>query len=175
MNVPTAKIAVDAPVLLREREKDIAILVLNRPDVRNSLSEAMLIALSSALGDIAANNTVRAVVLAASGPAFCAGHDLKELTSRRSDADGGRAYFHHIMTTCSAMMQQIVHLPKPIIAAVQGVATAAVGPPALALRHHRRRGTRGSRPIMSPPSACAAARTSGVCMSKSFEKFVLRA
>ena len=125
MNFPTANIAADAPVLLREREKDVAILVLNRPDVRNSLSEAMLIALSSALGDIAADNTVRAVVLAANGPAFCAGHDLKELTSRRSDADGGRAYFHHIMTTCSDMMQQIVHLPQPIIAAVQGVATAA--------------------------------------------------
>jgi enoyl-CoA hydratase/carnithine racemase len=125
MIVPTANIAVDAPVLLREREKDVAILVLNRPDVRNSLSEAMLIALSSALGDIAADNTVRAVVLAANGPAFCAGHDLKELTSRRSDADAGRAYFHHIMTMCSDMMQQIVHLPQPIIAAVQGVATAA--------------------------------------------------
>jgi enoyl-CoA hydratase/carnithine racemase len=125
MNIPTANIAADAPVLLREREKDIAILVLNRPDVRNSLSEAMLIALSSALGDIAADNTVRAVVLAANGSAFCAGHDLKELTSRRSDADGGRAYFHHLMTTCGDMMQQIVHLPQPIIAAVQGVATAA--------------------------------------------------
>jgi enoyl-CoA hydratase/carnithine racemase len=124
MDIPTANIAADAPVLLREREKDIAILVLNRPDVRNSLSEAMLIALSSALGDIAADNTVRAVVLAANGSAFSAGHDLKELTSR-SDADGGRAYFHHLMTTCSDMMQQIVHLPQPIIAAVQGVATAA--------------------------------------------------
>jgi enoyl-CoA hydratase/carnithine racemase len=68
---------------------------------------------------------VRAVVLAAEGPAFCAGHDLKELTSRRTDADGGRAYFQHIMTTCSAMMQQIVALPQPVIAAVQGVASAA--------------------------------------------------
>ena len=101
MNVPTANIAADAPVLLRERENDVAMLILNRPDARNSLSEAMLIALSSALGDIAADRTVRAVVLAANGPAFCAGHDLKELTSRRSDADGGRAYFHHIMSTCS--------------------------------------------------------------------------
>src|SRR4029453_8537366 len=117
MNVPTANIAADAPVLLRERENDVAMLVLNRPDARNSLSEAMLIALSGALGDIAADRTVRAVVLAANGPAFCAGHDLKELTSRRSDADGGRAYFHHIMTTCSDMMQQIVNLPQPITAA----------------------------------------------------------
>jgi enoyl-CoA hydratase/carnithine racemase len=125
MNVPTANITADAPVLLRERENDVAMLVLNRPDARNSLSEAMLIALSDALGDIAADRTIRAVVLAANGPAFCAGHDLKELTSRRSDADGGRAYFHHIMTTCSDMMQQIVNLPQPIIAAVEGMATAA--------------------------------------------------
>ena len=125
MNVPTAKIAADAPVLLRERDRDVAILVLNRPDARNSLSEAMLVALSSALADIAVDKTVRAVVLAANGPAFCAGHDLKELTSRRSDADGGRAYFHHIMTMCSRMMLQIVNLPQPIIAAVQGMATAA--------------------------------------------------
>src|SRR6201987_5524589 len=125
MNVPTANIVADPPVLLREREIGVAILVPNRPDIRNSLSEAMLIALSSALGDIAADNTVRAVVLAANGPAFCAGHDLKELTGRRSDSDGGRAYFHQIMTLCSTMMQQIVNLPVPVIAAVQGVATAA--------------------------------------------------
>ncbi|HLA21643.1 MAG TPA: enoyl-CoA hydratase [Pseudolabrys sp.] len=114
-----------APVLLRERDGDIAILVLNRPQPRNSLSEALLIALSEAFTEIAADKSVRAVVLAANGPAFCAGHDLKELTSRRSDADGGRAYFRHIMTICSAMMQQIVNLPQPVIAAVQGVASAA--------------------------------------------------
>jgi enoyl-CoA hydratase/carnithine racemase len=125
MNAPTANLTVDAPALLSERDKDVAILVLNRPDARNSLSEAMLIALSNALADIAADKTVRTVVLAANGSAFCAGHDLKELTSRRSDADGGRSYFHHIMTMCSEMMQQIVNLPQPIIAAVQGVATAA--------------------------------------------------
>jgi len=111
--------------LLREREGEIAILVLNREHARNSLSEALLTALAAALTDIAADTTVRVVVLAANGPAFCAGHDLKELTSRRSDADGGRAYFKHIMTICSAMMQQIVNLPQPVIAAVQGVASAA--------------------------------------------------
>jgi enoyl-CoA hydratase/carnithine racemase len=113
------------PVLLRERDQDIAILVLNRPQARNSLSEALLIALSEALTEIAADKAVRAVVLAANGPAFCAGHDLKELTARRSDADGGRDYFRQIMTVCSAMMQQIVNLPQPVIAAVQGVASAA--------------------------------------------------
>jgi len=64
-------------------------------------------------------------VLAANGPAFCAGHDLKELTARRADADGGRTYFAYIMKMCSAMMQQIVALPQPVIAAVQGPASAA--------------------------------------------------
>ncbi|HEY5279603.1 MAG TPA: enoyl-CoA hydratase [Pseudolabrys sp.] len=116
---------VDVPVLIRERDGKIAVLVLNRPRPRNSLSEALLKALSTALSEIKDDRSVRAVVLAANGPAFCAGHDLKELTSRRSDADGGRAYFRHIMTTCSAMMQQIVTLPQPVIAAVQGAASAA--------------------------------------------------
>ncbi len=114
-----------APVLLRERDGDIAILVLNRPQARNSLSEALLNALSAAFAEIANDKTIRAVVLAASGPAFCAGHDLKELTAHRDGADGGRDYFRHIMTTCSAMMQQIVNLPQPVIAAVQGIASAA--------------------------------------------------
>jgi enoyl-CoA hydratase/carnithine racemase len=124
---PAAARAVDptAPVLLRERDNDVAILVLNRPQARNSLSEALLAELSAAFAAIATDKTIRAVVLAANGPAFCAGHDLKELTSRRSDADGGRGYFRHIMTTCSAMMQSIVNLPQPVIAAVQGVASAA--------------------------------------------------
>jgi enoyl-CoA hydratase/carnithine racemase len=114
-----------APVLLRERDADIAILILNRPQARNSLSEALLTELSAAFAAIATDKSIRAVVLAANGPTFCAGHDLKELTSRRSDADGGRGYFRYIMTTCSAMMQSIVNLPQPVIAAVQGVASAA--------------------------------------------------
>ncbi|HEY4983151.1 MAG TPA: enoyl-CoA hydratase [Pseudolabrys sp.] len=124
---PAAARAIDAaaPVLLRERDNDIAILVLNRPQARNSLSEALLIALSEAFTEIATDKTIRAVVLAANGVAFCAGHDLKELTARRSDADGGRDYFRQIMTICSGMMQQIVNLPQPVIAAVQGVASAA--------------------------------------------------
>lgn len=114
-----------APVLQRERDGAIAVLVLNRPAARNSLSEALLNALAAAFSDIATDRSIRAVMLAANGPTFCAGHDLKELTARRSDADGGRAYFKHIMTTCSAMMQQILNLSQPVIAAVQGVASAA--------------------------------------------------
>ncbi len=113
------------PVLLRENHGPIAVLTLNRPAARNSLSEDLLGLLGAMFATLAADNNVRAVVLAANGPAFCAGHDLKELTGRRSDPDGGRAYFQHIMTTCSAMMQQIVALPQPVIAAVQGVASAA--------------------------------------------------
>jgi len=114
-----------APELLLEYHSDVAVLILNRPQTRNSLSEAMLNALSGALAAIASDKAVRAVVIAANGPAFCAGHDLKELTSRRSDADGGRAYFRHMMSLCSRTMLQIVSLPRPVIAAVQGVATAA--------------------------------------------------
>ena len=74
---------------------------------------------------IARDRAVRCVVLAAEGPAFCAGHDLKEMTARRADADRGRAYFEDLMTRCSALMQAIVALPQPVIAAVEGVATAA--------------------------------------------------
>jgi enoyl-CoA hydratase/carnithine racemase len=113
------------PVLLRERAGDVAILTLNRPDARNSLSESLIAALDAALQEIHDDAKVRAVVIAATGNAFSAGHDMKELTARRSDADRGRAYFAEIMTACSTMMQAIVHLPKPVIAAVQGIATAA--------------------------------------------------
>ena len=112
-------------ILLREDLGGVAVLTLNRPETRNSLSEAMLEALGDAFTAIAHDRAVRAVVLAANGPAFSAGHDLKELTRHRADADRGRAYFKHIMATCGAMMQQIVALPQPVIAAVQATATAA--------------------------------------------------
>jgi enoyl-CoA hydratase/carnithine racemase len=74
---------------------------------------------------IAADRAIRCVVLAAEGPAFSAGHDLKEMTARRADADGGRAYFTDMMRRCSALMQAIVALRQPVVAAVEGVATAA--------------------------------------------------
>ena len=124
MNIQAARTGAE-PVLLRENSGPVAVLTLNRPAARNSLSEALLAQLGDVLGNIAKDGKVRAVVLAANGPAFCAGHDLKELTGRRTDPDGGRAYFQQIMNICSAMMQQIVTLPQPVIAAVQGVASAA--------------------------------------------------
>ena len=114
-----------APVLLREDADGIATLTLNRPGARNSLSEALLNALTGALTEITADRAVRVVVLTASGPAFCAGHDLKELTAHRSDADRGRTYYKLIMALCSGVMQQIVRLPQPVIAVIEGVATAA--------------------------------------------------
>ncbi|MHC2438350.1 enoyl-CoA hydratase [Bradyrhizobium sp. USDA 4451] len=112
-------------ILLRETVGSIALLTLNRPAARNSLSEGLIGELHAALNEIGGDKSIRAVVLAANGPAFCAGHDLKELTARRTDADRGRAYFAEIMNACSAMMQAIVHLPKPVVASVQGIATAA--------------------------------------------------
>jgi enoyl-CoA hydratase/carnithine racemase len=113
------------PILLREIAGPVAVLTLNRPEQRNSLSDALIAALHEALAEISADTAVRAVVIAANGPAFCAGHDLKELTAHRADADRGRAAFARLMTACSAMMQAIVRLPKPVVAAVQGIATAA--------------------------------------------------
>ena len=123
--VPVRTAGASELVLLRENISDIAVLTLNRPAARNSLSEAMLEALGDALTAIAPDRAIRAVIIAANGPAFSAGHDLKELNARRTDDDRGRAYFKHIMGLCSRTMQQIVMLPQPVIAAVQGTATAA--------------------------------------------------
>src|ERR1700716_3118098 len=117
--------APQTPILLRETLGSIAVLTLNRPQARNSLSEGLIAELHAALRDIHDVGAGGRGVLAANGWAFSAGHDMKELTARRADADRGRAYFAGIMTACSAMMQAIVQLPKPVVAAVQGVATAA--------------------------------------------------
>ena len=102
----TVRVASTSPlILLRENVDSIAILTLNRSEARNSLSEALLVALGDALTEIAHERKVRAVVLAANGPAFSAGHDLKELKNHRSDPDRGRAYFKYIMELCSTVMQ----------------------------------------------------------------------
>lgn len=116
----------EAPLLLREDGADgVAILTLNRPAARNSLSLQMLEALENTLAVIEEDRSVRCVVLAAAGTVFCAGHDLREITAHRADADGGRAFFDRTMETCSRVMQAITGLPQPVVAAVQGVATAA--------------------------------------------------
>jgi enoyl-CoA hydratase/carnithine racemase len=126
MSVQAARAPSPQPqILLRETIGSIAVLTLNRPAARNSLSAAMIATLHAELNEIRDDKAIRGVVIAANGPAFSAGHDMKELTARRSDPDRGRAFFAEMMNACSAMMQAIVHLPKPTVAAVQGIATAA--------------------------------------------------
>ncbi|WP_027285468.1 enoyl-CoA hydratase [Rubritepida flocculans] len=106
-----------------ERRNDgVALIVLDRPAQRNALSLAMLEALRDALAEA---ESARCVVLAAEGPAFSAGHDLRELTAARAEPDGGRAFFARTMALCSQVMRQVVEHPVPVIAAVEGVATAA--------------------------------------------------
>jgi enoyl-CoA hydratase/carnithine racemase len=103
----------------------VAVLTLNRPASRNALSVAMIDALHKAFETLGADASVAAIVLAANGPVFSSGHDLKELTAHRADADKGLAFYTEAMTRCAAMMQTIIACPKPVIAAVQGTATAA--------------------------------------------------
>ena len=117
--------AESSAVLLREDKDGVATLTLNRPEVRNALSEALLAALISEFGAIAKDRSVRAVIVAGNGPAFCAGHDLKEMTTHRNEPDRGRAYFMALFEKCAGMMQQIMHLPQPVIASVHGIASAA--------------------------------------------------
>jgi len=117
--------AVETAILLEERRDAIAILTLNRPEARNSLSLALLQELRGAVDRLSSDDGVRAVVLAANGPAFSAGHDLKELTTHRADQDGGRGFYRTAMETCAGLMQAILRSPKPFIAAVHATATAA--------------------------------------------------
>jgi len=98
---------------------------LNRPEARNALSESLMRALQLSLDEAVEDRNVKTIVLAAKGPVFCSGHDLKEMTARRSDPDRGLAYYRQLFDQCSRLMQTIVRHPKPIIAQVQGVATAA--------------------------------------------------
>ena len=100
-------------------------LTLNDPNRRNALSEAMLAALGAAFDTASGKSDVRVIILSAAGPVFCAGHDLKEMTAGRQNADRGRAYFTKILNQCSSVMQKIVICPKPVIAEIDGVATAA--------------------------------------------------
>jgi len=114
-----------AIVLDTRPEPGIALLTLNRPATRNSLSLAMIEALRAAIAGAGGDAGVHAIVLAANGPAFCAGHDLKEIAAGRASPDAGRAFFERAMTSCAALMQAIMACPRPVIAAVQGTATAA--------------------------------------------------
>ena len=106
--------------LLRHDAEGIATLTLNRPEKFNTLSSEMLDALTTTLRELASDTATRVVVIAAQGKAFCTGHDLKELRANRSER-----FYQEVLAKCSAMMQAIVGLPQPVIAQVQGIATAA--------------------------------------------------
>lgn len=115
-----------APLVVTETvEAGVGVITLANPGARNALSLAMMSAVQEALNRYREQDDVRAIVLAAQGTVFCAGHDLKELTARRADADAGLAFYAETMQACSQLMMSIVRCPKPVIAAVQGTATAA--------------------------------------------------
>jgi len=110
----------DTELLLRQDEDAVAVLTLNRPRQFNALSGPLLEALQQTLDAIAADERVRVVVLTGAGAAFCAGHDLKEMRALPSHAE-----VEALFARCSAVMQKLVALPQPVIAAVNGLATAA--------------------------------------------------
>jgi len=115
----------DSILLHEQNNEGILRLTMNDVARRNALSDRMLAQLRQSLDQAASDPSVRVIVLAANGNAFCAGHDLKEMTRARQAPDRGRAYFTELMATCSGVMQAIVNNPKPVIAEVAGVATAA--------------------------------------------------
>ena len=120
MNAPTT-----APLVLTTDDGAVRRITLNRGGARNALSQGLMAALQSALDEAAAAKAVRVVVLAAEGPAFSSGHDLKEMTAARANPDKGRDTFAKIFAQCSKLMQTVVRHPKPVIAQIQGIATAA--------------------------------------------------
>lgn len=113
------------PILERHDDGAIARLTLNQPKKLNALSDAMLAALQAEFDDIAASDRIRVVTLGGNGKAFCAGHDLKEMTQGRQTEDGGKAYFADLFTRCARVMTAIRDLPQPVIARPHGIATAA--------------------------------------------------
>lgn len=129
MSAAQAKATSPAPAGTAEvdvaREDAVLVLTMARPEKRNALSQSMLAALQTALDEAAKDDGVRAIVIAAKGPAFCAGHDLKEITAHRADADQGRAFTDGLMRACANLMRSVVTHPRPVIAAVQGIASAA--------------------------------------------------
>ncbi len=109
----------EQPIVLRSIEDGIAILTLNRPERRNALSLELMLQLIACLDDLAADHTVRAIIIAAAGKIFCSGHDLSELVGR-SVGD-----YRHIFDVCTVLMAKIQSVPQPVIAQVHGLATAA--------------------------------------------------
>lgn len=114
-----------AELLEKQQTGAVLRLHMNAPDRLNALSDAMLAELKAAFDALQENKTVRVVILSGAGKAFCAGHDLKEMTAGRQSGDGGAAYYADLFARCSEVMQAIPTLPQPVIAQVHGIATAA--------------------------------------------------
>ena len=113
-------------ILLKDKiDNGILRLTLNNPKNQNTLSELMMDSLKKAFSDAATDQSIRVIILAANGAIFCAGHDLKEITDARKSQDSGTDYFKQLFDSCSELMQMIVSNPKPVIAEVDGIATAA--------------------------------------------------
>ena len=113
-------------ILLKDKiDNGILRLTLNNSKNQNTLSELMIDSLKKAFSDAATDQSIRVIILAANGAIFCAGHDLKEITDARKSQDSGTDYFKQLFDSCSELMQMIVSNPKPVIAEVDGIATAA--------------------------------------------------
>lgn len=112
-------------ILERQDTGAITHLTLNAPDRLNALSDEMLAALQTELDNLRDEQSIRCVILSGAGKAFCAGHDLKQMTAGRQAADGGKAYFKDLFERCAKMMMTIQSIPQPVIAQVHGIATAA--------------------------------------------------
>ena len=112
-------------ILHREDSSGIATLTLNSPNSLNALSNRMLDCLQKELDTLKEDKQIRVIIIKGAGKAFCAGHDLKEMTLSRQDKDGGKAAFKALFDKCAKMMQTIPALPQPVIAQVHGIATAA--------------------------------------------------
>ncbi|CUH41468.1 enoyl-CoA hydratase [Ruegeria atlantica] len=112
-------------ILERNDKNGVARLKMNAPERLNALSEEMLAALQAEFDALSNDSSIRAVILSGEGKAFCAGHDLKQMTAGRQSEDGGKAYFQGLFAQCAKMMLSIQSLPQPVIAQVHGIATAA--------------------------------------------------
>ncbi|MBO9449459.1 enoyl-CoA hydratase [Tropicibacter sp. R16_0] len=112
-------------ILERNDTGAVAHLHMNAPERLNALSDEMLAALQDEFDQLKSDRSIRAVILSGSGKAFCAGHDLKQMTAGRQAEDGGKAYFKDLFDRCARMMMTVQQLPQPVIAQVHGIATAA--------------------------------------------------
>jgi len=125
MTAMEAKNVAETSLVLREDRGAVSVVTLNRPEARNPLSLELIEKLHGTITMLGSIEPIRAIVITGAGTAFSSGHDLKELTSHRNDSDRGREFYARTMTACSDLMLAIVRSPKPVIAAVNGIATAA--------------------------------------------------